>query len=53
MSWMSKYADETNAGGGLGKMFSRAISGESISECIHSTGGPGMIAFASAFLATS
>lgn len=51
MSWMSGNMQmETNAGGGLGKMFSRAISGESIFQNIYtSQGGPGMIAFASSF----
>lgn len=51
MSWMSGNMQmETNAGGGLGKMFSRAISGESIFQNVYtSQGGPGMIAFASSF----
>lgn len=51
MSWMSGNMQmETNAGGGLGKMFSRAISGESIFQNVYTAqGGPGMIAFASSF----
>lgn len=38
------------SGGGLGKMFSRAVSGESIFQNIYTAeGGPGMIACASSF----
>lgn len=51
MSWMSNNMNmTTNAGGGIGKMFSRAVSGESIFQNIYTAqGGPGMIAFASCF----
>ena len=51
MSWMScNMKMETNAGGGLGKMFSRAVSGESIFQNVYTAqGGPGMISFASSF----
>ncbi len=51
MSWMSPNMQmSTNAGGGLGKMFSRAISGESIFQNIYTAqGGDGMIAMASSF----
>lgn len=49
MSWMSPNMQmATNAGGGLGKMFSRAISGESIFQNNYTAqGGPGEISFAS------
>ena len=48
MSWMSPNMQmTTNAGGGLGKMFSRAISGESIFQNKYTAaGGTGEIAFA-------
>ncbi len=48
MAWMSPNMQmSTNAGGGIGKMFSRAISGESIFQNQYSAqGGPGEIAFA-------
>jgi uncharacterized protein (TIGR00266 family) len=51
MSWMSPNMEmQTNAGGGLGKMFSRAISGESVFQNVYTAkGGQGMIAFASSF----
>jgi uncharacterized protein (TIGR00266 family) len=49
MSWMSPNMNmETNAGGGLGQMFSRAISGESIFQNVYTAeNGPGLIACAS------
>lgn len=49
MSWMSPNMQmSTNAGGGIGKMFSRAVSGESIFKNTYTAdGGPGEIAFAS------
>ena len=48
MSWMSPNMQmSTNAGGGLGKMFSRAVSGESIFQNKYTAaGGTGEIAFA-------
>lgn len=51
MSWMSDNIKmETNAGGGIGKMFSRAISGESIFQNVYtSVGASGRIAFSSSF----
>ncbi len=51
MSWMSPNMEmTTNAGGGIGKMFSRAFSGESIFQNIYTArGGAGLIAFASSF----
>ncbi len=49
MSWMSPNMQmSTNAGGGIGKMFSRAVSGESIFQNKYTAvGGNGEIAFAS------
>ena len=51
MTWMSPNMKmETNTGGGIGKMFTRAISGESLFQNTYtSEGGPGMIAFGSSF----
>ena len=51
MSWMSPNMEmRTNAGGGVGKMFSRAFSGESMFQNTYTAiGGSGMIAFASSF----
>jgi uncharacterized protein (TIGR00266 family) len=50
MCWMSPNMQMETHGGGLGKMFSKAFSGESMFQN-HFTakGGPGMIAFASSF----
>ena len=49
MSWMSPNMEmETNTGGGLGKLFGRAISGESLFRCTYTArGGKGLIAFGS------
>lgn len=51
MSWMScNMKMQTNAGGGLGKMFSRAVSGESAFQNVYTAQeDAGMIAFASSF----
>lgn len=51
MSWMSPNMQmATNAGGGIGKMFSRALTGESIFQNVYTAqGGDGMIAMASSF----
>ena len=51
MAWMSPNMQmETSTNGGIGKAFGRFFSGESIFQNIYtSQGGPGMIAFASAF----
>lgn len=51
MSWMSPNMQmSTNAGGGLGKAFSRAFSGESMFQNTYTAqGGAGLIAFASSF----
>ena len=51
MMWMSSNMNmSTNAGGGLGKMFGRMISGESMFQNVYTAqGGPGRIAFGSSF----
>jgi uncharacterized protein (TIGR00266 family) len=51
MSWMTQQVEmETNTGGGLGKMFKRAISGESLFIVdYHVSGGEGEVAFAAEF----
>ena len=50
MSWMSPNMAMQTSGGGLGKMFGRAFSGESMFQNIYTAqGGPGLIAFASSF----
>ncbi len=51
MSWMTPNMEmHTNAGGGIGKAFSRALSGESIFQNTYTAiGSEGMIAFASSF----
>ena len=50
MSWMSPNMKMETVGGGLGKMFSKAFSGESMFQNIYTAqGGPGMIAFGSCF----
>ena len=49
MSWMSSNMEMTTSGGGIGKMFSKAFSGEKISQNIYTARGKGMIAFASSF----
>ncbi|MBM6897783.1 TIGR00266 family protein [Pseudoflavonifractor capillosus] len=49
MVWMSPNMSMETSGGGLGKMFSRAFSGESIFQNIYTARGQGMIAFGSSF----
>ena len=50
MSWMSANMHMETSGGGLGKMFSKAFSGEKMFQNIYTAeGGPGVIAFASSF----
>lgn len=50
MVWMSPNMDMDTRGGGMGKMFSKAFSGESMFQNIYTaTGGPGLIAFGSSF----
>ena len=47
MSWMSAGIDMNTQGGGLGKMFTKALTGESMFENIYTARAPGYIAFAS------
>ena len=49
MVWMSPNMHMETRGGGLGKMFSKALSGESMFQNIYTANGNGMIAFASSF----
>ena len=50
MVWMSPNMEMKTTGGGLGRMFSKAFSGESMFQNIYTAqGGPGMIAFGSSF----
>ena len=50
MCWMSPNMQMETRGGGLGKMFSKAFSGESMFQNHYTArGGPGMIAFGSSF----
>ena len=50
MAWMSPNMQmETSGGGSLGKLFSRALAGESMFQNIYTARGAGMIAFASSF----
>lgn len=50
MVWMSSNIEMQTSGGGLGKMFSKAISGESMFQNIYTANGSGMIAFGSSFV---
>jgi len=47
MSWMSPNMKMETVGGGLGKMFGRAFSGEAMFQNRYTAEGDGMIAFAS------
>ena len=50
MTWMTPNMQMETQGGGVGKMFSKALSGESMFQNIYTAqGGPGMIAFGSSF----
>ena len=49
MVWMSPNMQMETSGGGLGKMFSKALSGESMFQNIYTATGTGMIAFGSSF----
>ena len=49
MVWMSPNMEMEATGGGLGKMFSKAFSGESMFQNIYTARGAGMIAFGSSF----
>ena len=49
MVWMSPNMQMDTRGGGLGKMFSKAFSGESMFQNVYTAKGAGMIAFGSSF----
>lgn len=49
MVWMTPNLEMKTSGGGIGKMFSKAFSGESIFQNIYTAKGSGMIAFGSSF----
>ena len=50
MSWMSSNLEMQTKGGGVGKMFSRALQGEAMFQNIYTAvGGEGMIAMGSSF----
>ena len=49
MVWMSPNMRMETRGGGLGKMFSRAFSGDSMFQNIYTAEGDGVIAFGSSF----
>lgn len=50
MSWMSPNLEMQTKGGGVGKMFSRALQGEAMFQNIYTAvGGEGMIAMGSSF----
>ena len=49
MVWMSPNMQMDTAGGGVGKMFSKAFSGESMFQNIYTAHGAGLIAFGSSF----
>ena len=47
MAWMSPNMKMETSGGGIGKMFSKAFSGEDIFHNIYTAQGNGLIAFGS------
>ena len=49
MSWMSPNLEMNTSGGGMGKMFGRLFTGESMFQNRYTAHGHGMIAFASSF----
>lgn len=49
MVWMSPNMQMETRGGGIGKMFSKAFSGEAMFQNIYTAKGDGMIAFGSSF----
>ncbi|MCI8631147.1 MAG: AIM24 family protein, partial [Firmicutes bacterium] len=49
MVWMSPVMEMETVGGGLGKMFSKAFSGESMFQNIYTAKANGIIAFGSSF----
>jgi len=49
MSWMSPNMEMTTSGGGIGKMFGRLFSGESMFQNLYTAHGQGVIAFSASF----
>lgn len=49
MIWMTPNMEMETTGGGIGKMFSKAFSGESMFQNIYTARGAGMITFGSSF----
>lgn len=49
MVWMSPNMSMETKGGGLGKMFSKAFTGESMFQNVYTAKGDGLIAFGSSF----
>ena len=49
MVWMTQNMEMETTGGGIGKMFSKAFSGESMFQNIYTARGAGMITFGSSF----
>ena len=49
MVWQTPNIEMQTTGGGLGRMFSKAFSGESMFQNIYTARGSGMIAFGSSF----
>lgn len=49
MVWMSPNMEMKTSGGGVGKMFSKVFSGESMFQNIYTARGEGMITFGSSF----
>ena len=49
MVWMSPNMQMETTGGGVGRMFSRALSGENLFQNIYTARGNGMITFGSSF----
>lgn len=49
MVWMSPNMEMQTSGGGMGKMFSRMLSGENMFQNIYTAHGAGLIAFGSSF----
>ena len=49
MVWMTPNMEMETTGGGIGKMFSKAFSGESMFQNIYTAHGAGMITFGSSF----
>lgn len=49
MAWMTPNMEMATTGGGLGKMFSKAFSGESMFQNVYTARGDGMIAYGSCF----